>query len=290
MKNYGITIKEIRKKQGLTQKEVYSGTVSRSFYVLFEKGESDISVSKFKKILDNLALSFEEFLYIHENTESEINTISNRIFFFWKEKMYNELLDIYEKYKNSPITREHYLALYAYSLVFSLKGEAWYMYPDPLEELHEYFSRKKVLTLREIDECIYLFQSLNIPDILSLLDKALTSLQKYKKLDLTKYSENYALLGLIKIQALLSLEKLDEAKFFLEDLEFEIDSSHSVKGFLNYKTAEIILGLRSSVDKWEEEIERFTNVMKYLDPESWTQNIEIILEHKVMAQKKSSYF
>lgn len=290
MKNYGITIKEIRKKQGLTQKEVYSGTVSRSFYVLFEKGESDISVSKFKKILDNLALSFEEFLYIHENTESEINTISNRIFFFWKEKMYNELLDIYEKYKNSPITREHYLALYAYSLVFSLKGEAWYMYPDPLEELHEYFSRKKVLTLREIDECIYLFQSLNIPDILSLLDKALTSLQKYKKLDLTKYSENYALLGLIKIQALLSLEKLDEAKFFLEDLEFEIDSSHSVKGFLNYKTAEIILGLRSSVDKWEEEIERFTNVMKYLDPESWTQNIGIILEHKVMAQKKSSYF
>ena len=97
--------------------------------------------------------------------------------------MYEELLNLYNSYKNRTVFREHYLALYAYSFVFSIKKEEWNLYPDPVYELRDYYQHKKVLTLGEINDSIFLINALDVDDKIELLDKARLSLQKYKKLN-----------------------------------------------------------------------------------------------------------
>ncbi len=54
MKAYGPLIKKIRMAKHYTQKEVYSGVASRSFYAKFEAGEYAIEALKFKRILENM--------------------------------------------------------------------------------------------------------------------------------------------------------------------------------------------------------------------------------------------
>jgi len=63
----GITIKQLRLAKGLTQAAIYSGIVSRSFASRFESGHNDISASKLFEILDNLAVSVDEFRFIHQH-------------------------------------------------------------------------------------------------------------------------------------------------------------------------------------------------------------------------------
>ncbi|WP_236696828.1 helix-turn-helix domain-containing protein [Pediococcus stilesii] len=70
MAKIGLTVHEIRINKGLTQKEVYAGIVSRSFANRFEKGLNDISASKLFSILDNLAVSLDEFRFISQNYQS----------------------------------------------------------------------------------------------------------------------------------------------------------------------------------------------------------------------------
>lgn len=45
MTNIGETIHQIRLSKGLTQQEVYSGIISRSFASRFESGANDIGAS-----------------------------------------------------------------------------------------------------------------------------------------------------------------------------------------------------------------------------------------------------
>ncbi|QHM43523.1 hypothetical protein C7M38_01650 [Lactiplantibacillus plantarum] len=67
MTNIGETIHQIRLSKGLTQQEVYSGIISRSFASRFESGANDIGASKLFAILDNLAISADELRFIHQN-------------------------------------------------------------------------------------------------------------------------------------------------------------------------------------------------------------------------------
>lgn len=66
MKNfYGPTIRNIRLDKGYSQKEIYTGVMSKSYAIPFEQGEHDLTVSKLEKILERLELSYEELVYIH---------------------------------------------------------------------------------------------------------------------------------------------------------------------------------------------------------------------------------
>lgn len=67
MATIGETIHQIRLTKGLTQQEVYSGIISRSFASRFESGANDIGASKLFAILDNLAISADELRFIHQN-------------------------------------------------------------------------------------------------------------------------------------------------------------------------------------------------------------------------------
>ncbi|MDM7517293.1 helix-turn-helix transcriptional regulator [Lentilactobacillus sp. TOM.63] len=77
MASIGETVKKIRNIKGFTQKEVYSGIVSRSFANRFERGLNDVSASKLFAILDNLSISVDEFRFIqndyHQTATQELD-------------------------------------------------------------------------------------------------------------------------------------------------------------------------------------------------------------------------
>lgn len=273
---YGETLKAIRLSKGLTQKEVYSGIVSRSFYVKFEKGESDISVTKFSKMLENLFLTFEEFMYIHNDHKNNQNLLYNRIIFFWKEKMYEELYEFYKSYYKSKFYNEHFLSLLAYCLLYYIKKEEWDLNYTPIDELKNTFATKKSFTLKEIETSRFLINHLSWEDTDKLLNKALSSLKKYKRMDTNEYARLFTQIGLIKVQHLISKGKEKSAYNMLEEMEFEMEAAHDPESFLNYKTAEIVLGLFSDKSEWIKEADKFKEVMAYIDPCSWTENIAII--------------
>ncbi|MGX6979939.1 Rgg family transcriptional regulator [Vagococcus elongatus] len=66
---YGPTIRDIRLNKGYSHKEIYTGILSKSYAIPFEKGEHDLTVSKLEKILERLELSYEELVYIHNGYE-----------------------------------------------------------------------------------------------------------------------------------------------------------------------------------------------------------------------------
>ncbi|MFS0671588.1 helix-turn-helix domain-containing protein [Ornithinibacillus sp. 179-J 7C1 HS] len=67
MRNYGETFRIIRKQKGLTMKELADGVCSISFLSKFERGDSDITLGIFTRILDKLMMSMDEFLYVHHD-------------------------------------------------------------------------------------------------------------------------------------------------------------------------------------------------------------------------------
>lgn len=64
---YGTTLRTIRKRKGITLQVLASGVCSVSFLSKFERGESDISLDLMTRLLDNLMIPFEEFLFIHRD-------------------------------------------------------------------------------------------------------------------------------------------------------------------------------------------------------------------------------
>ena len=70
----GALLKKIRLSKNLTLKELASDYLSVSFLSKFERGESDISLSRFFLLLDKLDVSIEEFygiLYQDNPTQTE---------------------------------------------------------------------------------------------------------------------------------------------------------------------------------------------------------------------------
>ncbi|MBC5638334.1 helix-turn-helix domain-containing protein [Ornithinibacillus sp. BX22] len=67
MRSYGETFRIIRKQKGVTMKELADGVCSISFLSKFERGDSDITLGIFTRILDKLMLSMDEFIYVHHD-------------------------------------------------------------------------------------------------------------------------------------------------------------------------------------------------------------------------------
>ncbi len=66
MGSYGELIREIRLSKGLTQKEVYTGIISRSYAIGFEKGKHEITLSLFEEILKRIMVPLDEFFLFTE--------------------------------------------------------------------------------------------------------------------------------------------------------------------------------------------------------------------------------
>lgn len=72
MKTYGGTLRGIRQQKGLRMQELAEGICSVSFLSKFERGDSDITLGLFTRILEKLMISFDEFLSIHNDYQNDL--------------------------------------------------------------------------------------------------------------------------------------------------------------------------------------------------------------------------
>lgn len=68
---YGKTLRMIRKQKEITLKELADGICSVSFLSKFERAESDITLGLMTRLLENLMMNFDEFLYIHNDYQPD---------------------------------------------------------------------------------------------------------------------------------------------------------------------------------------------------------------------------
>lgn len=64
MNNYGSVFRNVRLNKNLSLKDIAEGSISISFLSKFERGESDISLSNFYSLINNLNITIDEFSYI----------------------------------------------------------------------------------------------------------------------------------------------------------------------------------------------------------------------------------
>lgn len=72
MKTYGETLRGIRRQKGLSMHELAEGICSVSFLSKFERGNSDITLGLFTRILEKLMISIDEFLYVHNDFQIDL--------------------------------------------------------------------------------------------------------------------------------------------------------------------------------------------------------------------------
>lgn len=80
MKNFGEIFKKFRESRGLRLKDVAKAGISTSQLSRFEKGETDLTISKFMLILDEINMPIEEFMYaVHDFHRDELNELLSKV-------------------------------------------------------------------------------------------------------------------------------------------------------------------------------------------------------------------
>ncbi|SQF69175.1 HTH-type transcriptional regulator rgg [Streptococcus dysgalactiae subsp. equisimilis] len=76
MKNFGEIFKKFRESRGLKLKDIAKAGISTSQLSRFEKGETDLTVSKFMLILDEINMPIDEFMYaVHDFRRDDLNEL-----------------------------------------------------------------------------------------------------------------------------------------------------------------------------------------------------------------------
>lgn len=97
----GSVVKKIRSDKAYSQKYVVDGVMTQSAYSKFELNKADITFSTLSRILENLEVTFEEFLYIqneYKHTEKDAIVKKFISISYNNEDKVNELLTMAVSY------------------------------------------------------------------------------------------------------------------------------------------------------------------------------------------------
>ena len=76
MKNFGEIFKKFRESRGLRLKDLTKAGISTSQLSRFEKGETDLTISKFIHVLNEINMPIDEFMYaVHDFHRDELNEL-----------------------------------------------------------------------------------------------------------------------------------------------------------------------------------------------------------------------
>lgn len=83
MKNFGEIFRKFRESRGLRLKDVTKAGISTSQLSRFEKGETDLTITKFMAILDQINMPIDEFMYAaHDFHRDELNDLLEKVRLF----------------------------------------------------------------------------------------------------------------------------------------------------------------------------------------------------------------
>ncbi|WP_143463375.1 helix-turn-helix domain-containing protein [Levilactobacillus enshiensis] len=150
MEELGTTIKQIRQAKGLTQKEVYSGIVSRSFATRLENGEHDVTATKLFEILERLGVSADEFRFIQNDYRPDDGEILlNQVMLAYDQQNFPQLSHLAQRYGQSKNPAERRMATVAAVLLTAYSHRHATLTPD-MERLWQQMMYTKSWTLQEI--------------------------------------------------------------------------------------------------------------------------------------------
>ncbi len=145
MKAYGETLRHIRENKGLTMKELADGICSISFLSKFERGDSDITLGLFTRVLEKLMMSFDEFLFIHHKFQpSQLEQFFKSISNAYKRSDSDALRKLKEqetkKWKQSGVETYHYhvLMLQMYESIIDNKAIDKELNEEDIQKLSDY--------------------------------------------------------------------------------------------------------------------------------------------------------
>lgn len=76
MKKFGEIFKKFRESRGLRLKDVAKAGISTSQLSRFENGETNLTISKFIAVLDEVNVPIDEFMYaVHDFRHDELNEL-----------------------------------------------------------------------------------------------------------------------------------------------------------------------------------------------------------------------
>lgn len=145
MKAYGETLRQIRTQKGLTMKDLADGICSISFLSKFERGDSDITLGLFTKLLDKLMMNFNEFLFVHNEFQpSQLEQFFKAVGNSYKWGDSNAIRELKEqetkKWKQSGMEMHHYhiLMLQMYESIIDNKAIDGDVKKGDIQKLSDY--------------------------------------------------------------------------------------------------------------------------------------------------------
>ncbi|MBM7642580.1 helix-turn-helix domain-containing protein [Streptococcus loxodontisalivarius] len=137
MKNFGEIFRTFRESRGLRLKDVARSGISTSQLSRFEKGETDLTISKFMFILDEIKMPIDEFMYaVHDFHRDDLNELLSKVRQFVSSHDVEGLKKLLYSQIESHSEREKFHQINIILLKIRLQdlsGESYYSEQDLLE-------------------------------------------------------------------------------------------------------------------------------------------------------------
>ncbi len=286
---YGEIMKQIRKAKGYTQKEVYTGVVSKTFYSDFEADKYSVEITKFQGLLKNLGISYEEFMYFKE-TPDEGKQLEEQIDALYKKGKFEELYKIYQKYHQHPQIELRYSAMQAYLLVLLTNPNFYQFSRAPFQEILADLENAKMWTLKEIKLSKLVLLSLTESDKKradELFQRILLELEKYRSFDAKLYYEEVGDLFFNRLQSLLIINNISQAKAALVQYHELIKPSDNLLLTIQLQFITYLVDLYANFPEAQAQLQLFLEQLTAI-PTSETHFYQIIFQ--IHQEKARNYY
>lgn len=283
--NYlGYVFRDIRLSKNYSLKEVSKGIISVSFLSKFERGNSDISLSKFSLLLDRLNLTLEEFMFISNDYKpTHLENILNNIKRAYENNDLALLLKIeeeeHEKWLKYNITSYLYNSIMIKALAHNLDSTIIFQ-KDDLINISDYLFSVDNWGFYEIMLFGNTMHILN-KDLVITLSKELTQKTEVYK-NIKKFNEEVIKVLLNTIVFCVEANKGKETQQFIQyvekisegtDFYFEKTKLMFLKGIYNIATGNQTIGTEMA--------QNAIQTMRFLGDINLANNHELYLEEKL---------
>lgn len=285
---YGQIIKTIRKQRGMTQKEIYSGVVSASFYSDFEKGKHSMAIEKFERILVNLGISYNEFNYYKDNQEEK--ELDEKIDKLYHTGKFEELYSIYEDYHNNSKKELRFLATKAYLLVLLTNRNYYKFSRQPFNEIKADLNQKKKWSLTEIKLAKLVLLSLSEKtkkEMEPLFIRISSELDQYQEIDEQIYYRELSDLFFNHIQSLLIINDICAAQQVLKIYMKKMEGNDFLEMSVHYFFISLLVSIYIDYPCYMPKIEGFVKQMLNFKV-SETHFFQLIME--IHLEKAKNYY
>ncbi len=149
---FGPTVRQIRQHKNISLKTCYTGIVVKSFAIRFEKGEVNLNLVDFLQVLNQLAVTPEEFFFLHFKEKNPfvggvLQVGANQIFKGTFEA--KEAQKVYQKYQESNNPEEKLLAYLSHFYLTTLEENDLVLPENEKSFIINYFNKNESWSLIE---------------------------------------------------------------------------------------------------------------------------------------------